>query len=316
MILRCITERKIKMDFSKIYSGIYDLPEGNASGEITEGCIVIEGGAFRGVYASGALDALMEEGINMRCTVGVSAGAMNGVNYVSGQIGRSARINLRYRHDSRYVGPQAIKENGGIIGFNFVFGKMDGVEELDMDRFADSARQFYAVVTNLNTGETEYIEKNSGRNIFRAVQASASMPFVSKPVKIDGQPYLDGGCSCKIPYQFAVDKGFEKILVIRTRERTYRRKDRGNKVVYPENLVYAAYPAFASKLISSNRDYNLQCTELEYLEKEGRIMTVSPSRKVTVGRLERDMEKLGALYELGYSDVKANIEKIREYLGR
>jgi len=303
------------MDYSKkIYSGIYDLPEGKATEDITEGCLVIEGGAFRGLYASGALDALMEEGINMRCTVGVSAGAMNGVNYVAGQIGRSARINLRYRHDSRYVGPQALRKNRGIVGFDFVFGKMEGIEDLDMDRFADDAREFYAVVTNLNTGETEYIEKNSGRNVFRAVQASASMPFVSRPVMIDQQPYLDGGCSCKIPYQFAMDKGFEKILVIRTRDKDYRRKDRSHKVVYPENLVYAAYPAFASKLISSNQDYNFLCDELELLEKEGRLMIVTPSKKVTVTRLEGDVEKLGRLYYLGYNDVKENIDRIREYL--
>lgn len=305
------------MDYSnKVYSGIYDLPEGHASEEVTDGCIIIEGGAFRGLYASGALDALMEEGINMRCTVGVSAGAMNGVNYVSGQIGRSARINLRFRHDSRYVGAQAIRKNRGIIGFDFVFGKMEGIEELDMDRFADESREFYAVVTNLNTGETEYIEKNSGRNIFRAVQASASMPFVSKPVMIDRQPYLDGGCSCKIPYQFALSKGFEKILVIRTRDADYRRKDRSHKVVYPENLVYAAYPSFAAKLISSNRDYNFLCDELDILEREGRLMTITPSEKVSVSRLEGDVEKLGRLYYLGYNDVKDNIERIKEYLAK
>ena len=102
------------MKKTQVYSGIGKLPTGRASDNITEGCIVLEGGAFRGVYTSGVLDALMEEDINMRCTVGVSAGALNGVNYVSGQIGRSGRINLRYRHDSRYVGAKAIKKNKGI----------------------------------------------------------------------------------------------------------------------------------------------------------------------------------------------------------
>ena len=180
----------------QVYSGIETLPRGRASDNITEGCMVLEGGAFRGVYTSGVLDALMEEDINMRCTVGVSAGALNGVNYVSGQIGRSGRINLRYRHDSRYVGPKALRRNKGIIGFDFVFGDMAKVPPLDKKRFMDKSRQFYAVVTNLKTGKTEYLEKNSGIPPLRAVRASASMPFVSKPVIINGKPYLDGGCSC------------------------------------------------------------------------------------------------------------------------
>jgi hypothetical protein len=152
----------------QVYSGIGALPSGSASDNITEGCMVLEGGAFRGVYTSGVLDALMEEDINMRCTVGVSAGALNGVNYVTGQIGRSGRINLRYRHDSRYVGAKAIRRNKGIIGFDFVFGDMDRVPPLDKKRFMDRSRQFYIVVTNLKTGRTEYLEKNSGIPPLRA----------------------------------------------------------------------------------------------------------------------------------------------------
>lgn len=105
---------------NKRFSGISKLPNGNTSNKIVPGCIVLEGGAFRGLYTSGVLDALMQFEINMQCTVGTSAGALNGFNYVAGQIGRSARINLGYRHDSRYVGLEAFKNNKGIIGFDFL----------------------------------------------------------------------------------------------------------------------------------------------------------------------------------------------------
>lgn len=297
----------------QVYSGIETLPKGRASDNITEGCIVLEGGAFRGVYTSGVLDALMEEDINMRCTVGVSAGALNGVNYVSGQIGRSGRINLRYRHDSRYVGPKAIRRNKGIIGFDFVFGDMAKVPPLDKKRFMDKSRQFYAVVTNLETGKTEYLEKNSGIPPLRAVRASASMPFVSKPVIINGKPYLDGGCSCKIPYQFAIDKGFEKIIVIKTRYAEFR-KPVSERRLRAENVVYRNYPRFARALINSNEDYNRQCDELERLAAEGRIFLITPSEAVSVSRLEGDMEKLGHVYNMGYDDAKNELERLREYL--
>lgn len=297
----------------QVYSGIETLPKGSASDNITEGCIVLEGGAFRGVYTSGVLDALMEEDINMRCTVGVSAGALNGVNYVSGQIGRSSRINLRYRHDSRYVGPKAIRRNKGIIGFDFVFGDMAKVPPLDKKRFMDKSRQFYAVVTDLKTGKAEYLEKNSGIPPLRAVRASASMPFVSKPVIINGRPYLDGGCSCKIPYQFAIDKGFEKIIVIKTRHGDFR-KSVSDRKLRAENVVYRNYPEFAKALINSNADYNRQCDELERLAAEGRIFLITPSENITVSRLEGDMEKLGHVYNMGYNDAKNELERLREYL--
>ncbi|WP_303790867.1 patatin family protein [Ruminococcus flavefaciens] len=297
----------------QVYSGIETLPKGSASDNITEGCIVLEGGAFRGVYTSGVLDALMEEDINMRCTVGVSAGALNGVNYVSGQIGRSGRINLRYRHDSRYVGPKAIRRNKGIIGFDFVFGDMAKVPPLDKKRFMDKSRQFYAVVTDLKTGKAEYLEKNSGIPPLRAVRASASMPFVSKPVIINGRPYLDGGCSCKIPYQFAIDKGFEKIIVIKTRHGDFR-KSVSDRKLRAENVVYRNYPEFAKALINSNADYNRQCDELERLVAEGRIFLITPSENITVSRLEGDMEKLGHVYNMGYNDAKNELERLREYL--
>lgn len=297
----------------QVYSGIETLPKGSASDNITEGCIVLEGGAFRGVYTSGVLDALMEEDINMRCTVGVSAGALNGVNYVSGQIGRSGRINLRYRHDSRYVGPKAIRRNKGIIGFDFVFGDMAKVPPLDKKRFMDKSRQFYAVVTDLKKGKAEYLEKNSGIPPLRAVRASASMPFVSKPVIINGRPYLDGGCSCKIPYQFAIDKGFEKIIVIKTRHGDFR-KSVSDRKLRAENVVYRNYPEFAKALINSNADYNRQCDELERLVAEGRIFLITPSENITVSRLEGDMEKLGHVYNMGYNDAKNELERLREYL--
>ncbi|MBR0511508.1 MAG: patatin family protein [Ruminococcus sp.] len=297
----------------QVYSGIETLPKGRASDNITEGCIVLEGGAFRGVYTSGVLDALMEEDINMRCTVGVSAGALNGVNYVSGQIGRSGRINLRYRHDSRYVGPKAIRRNKGIIGFDFVFGDMAKVPPLDKKRFMDKSRQFYAVVTDLKTGKAEYLEKNSGIPPLRAVRASASMPFVSKPVIINGRPYLDGGCSCKIPYQFAIDTGFEKIIVIKTRHCDFR-KSVSDRKLRAENVVYRNYPEFAKALINSNADYNRQCDELERLAAEGRIFLITPSENITVSRLEGDMEKLGHVYNMGYNDAKNELERLREYL--
>lgn len=299
------------MKGDKIYRGTKSLPKGKASNNLIEGCIVLEGGAFRGLYNQGVLDAFMEQGINLSCTIGVSAGALAGMNYVAGRIGASARINLTYRHDKRYVGSAAIKRSHSLIGFDFMFNRLQRKYPLDKERFYDPNRRLIAVATNCETGETEYFEKGITEDIIKAVQASASMPYVSKMVEVDGKKCLDGGCSCKVPYRWALDHEFQKIIVVRTRERQYRKHVSSAK---PARRIYRDYPEFADKLDNSTRDYNAQCEELIALENSGRIFTIAPSKPVEVKRIERDMDKLADLYYLGYSDAYDNMESLKEYL--
>ena len=171
------------------------IPRKQAPDTIISGCIVLEGGGFRGMYTSGVLDCLMEQGINFSCTVGVSAGALNGLNYAAGQIGRSARFNLQYRWDSRYVGVQAYRANHGIIGFDFVLDEYNRFDPLNAEVFYRQDRRFVAVATSCLTGKPEYFEKGKCRELMKAVQASASIPYVSHPVEVEGVPCLDGGCA-------------------------------------------------------------------------------------------------------------------------
>lgn len=301
----------------KVYSGIDNIPTGRAAEGIVDGCMVLEGGAFRGTYTSGVLDVLMQEGINMRSTVGVSAGAMNSVGYLSGQIGRSARTNLRFRHDSGFVGLGAIRNDDGIIGFDYIYNELEKIEPLDKESFLNPERQLVVVVTNCLTGKAEYIDKD-GENvdIMQAIRASASMPFVSKMVDINGTPYLDGGCSCKIPYKWAIEQGHEKIVVIRTRDDSYRKpasKQFEGKVC---DMTYRNYPEFAQALTESDKNYNRECDELDELRRQGRVFVISPSQPVTVSRIESDMEKLGELYYLGVEDAKRSLEALKEYLAK
>lgn len=298
----------------KVYSGIARLPVGQASDKIIEGCMVLEGGAFRGVYEEGVLDALMQEGINMQCTVGVSAGALNGMHYVAGQIGRAARINLTYRHYNQYVGVEALKKNKGVIGFNFLFNGLETTDPFEEERFKAPEKKFVTVVTNCLTGKAEYIDRDKCSDIYQAIRASASMPYVSKMVDVDGIPCLDGGCACKIPYKWALDNGYDKIIVIKTRPDSFRKRPGGDRKNAMIRKLYRNYPEFAETLIESDKVYNAQCNEIEKLKKQGRIFVISPSGPVTVGRLEGDMEKLGKLYHMGYKDGKKQIKALREYL--
>lgn len=310
------TVKKVQSDRNnRVYYGLDRLPSGMASNQITDGCLVLEGGAFRGLYTSGVCDALMEENINMRATIGISAGGMNGVNYVSGQIGRSAHINLKYRNDSRYVGPQALLNNHGIIGFDFILMDLNSECPLDMTRFNAPNRRFVVGATNCNTGEITYFEKGICKDIFAAISASASMPFVSEMVDVEGQPYLDGGCSCAIPYQWALDQGYKKIIVVRTRDQEFRKPvdDNHGGLIH---RWYHRYPELADRLTESEERYNRQCNELEQLRKDGRIFVIYPSKPIDIGRLERDTSRLGDIYYLGYNDAKNKMSALKAYLNK
>ena len=290
----------------KVYSGLDKLPTGRASEEITEGCLVLEGGGWKGLYTLGVLDAFMVNGINLRSTVGISAGALSAIGYVSGQIGWGARIDLTYRHDKEYCGIGAMIRDHGVTGFTYLYKDIVEGLPLDKKRLMDPSRSLAVGVTNMRTGETEYMEKGKC-NLSAAVRASATVPYVSRPVVMKGIPYLDGGCSTKIPYPYATSIGAKKIVVVKTREWAFRRST-------APMTMYRRYPEFVKCMNRVNDDFNKMTDQLYKLHEEGKIFALAPSKPVDVARFEGNMEKLGDLYWLGYEDASRNIDRVKEYL--
>ena len=297
---------------TKPFSGMEDIPSGKAGDDLIHACLVLEGGGFRGLYTQGFLDAMMVHDLNLDCVIGVSAGALAGMNYVAGQIGRSARVNLGYRHDSRYVGARALLHSRSFLDVGFLTEDRGILEPLDSERFYRPERRFIAVAANCQTGQAEYFEKGKCYDIASAVRASATLPYISPMVMIGGVPYLDGGCVCKVPYEWALNEGYEKIVVIRTRDVSYRRKE---EVSGRALRFYRRYPEFAEKLSVSSTDNNRQFDEIERLHAEGRLFRIAPSAPVEIGRVEKDVEKLGDLYFTGYTECLDQLESLKEYLG-
>ena len=325
-----------------------DIPRGQAPEGLVAGCLVVEGGAFRGLHTQGFLDAMMENGLNLSCVIGVSAGALAGANYVSGQIGRSARTNIAFRHDSRYIGAKSLLHSHSILDVGFLTEDRGILEPLDRARFDRPDRRYVAVATNCETGEATYFEKGRCSDILLAARASATMPFISPAVMIDGVPYLDGGCSDAIPYRWALAQGYEKIVVLRTRDKAFRDKGRvlrradalaetyvkrklpgAGRVyrAYPAfaeqlsrreqsavNRIYRRYPALAAAFMDSYRRYNEACDELEQLHETGRLLHVCPSRPIEVGTIEGNVTKLRDLYLQGRQDCLDLLPAMRKYL--
>lgn len=293
---------------------INTIHHGEAPDVVIPGCIVLEGGAMRGVYTCGVLDCLMEHGIMMQTTIGCSAGSMAGYNYVSGTIGRGAMISVGHRNDRRWMGGiKTVVKNKGVAGWDFFFS--DALKKelpFNQIRFDDPRTRYVVVATNCDTGEPEYFEKDCG-SIEKAIQASSSMQVISAMVDINGKKYLDGGCSVKIPYKKALEEGFDKIIVVRTRDANYRRDTTKKHKVW--DIRYKKRPAFVSAMKKAVIDYNEDCDALKKLHEDQKVFMIQPSKPIRIPHLEANEDRLLGVYLDGYNDTLKEIENIYKYLG-
>lgn len=275
--------------------------------------LVLEGGAMRGLYTAGVLDVFMKNDIKADAIFAVSAGALFGINYKSGQIGRALRYNLKYAHDRRYMGLYSLITTGDVMNRDFCFNKL--VYELDpwdFKAYNNSDVKFYAVVTNVETGKPEYIGIKDGQDDLEYLRASGSMPFVSNLVEINGNKYLDGAVSDPIPLKKAIDMGYGKIIVIQTRPADYIK----SKSWLPFGWIYRKYPNFVETAKNAYINYNEILSLIKKYESDGKILALRPSKKIKMRRVEKDLSKLQAIYDVGVKDCNDNLQKIKEYIAR
>ena len=277
--------------------------------------LVLEGGALRGMYTSGVLDTFLKNNMEFECVAGVSAGALNAMSYISKQPGRSAKINLEYCDDPRYIGRKAFIKNKGIIGYDYLFGDIsENKVPFDYKSFENTNQRFIIVTTNCEKAETEYLEKSNCNDLFKAAQASSSMPLASAMVEINNNHYLDGAVTTSIPVKWALEQGYEKVVVVLTRDKTYRKPMLSNKMKKLYKLAYHKYPKLIEKLNTMPERYNKLQDEIIDLEKEGKIFIIRLEKEVTVSRLEKDKEKLENLYKEGIAETEKNLDALKEYL--
>lgn len=314
-ILKKDENKILEKEAKKHFSRIDDIKTYEVEGDyISPGSLILEGGAFRGLYTAGVLDCLLDNDINFGKVAGISAGGLNGVNYVSGSRGRSAKGILLNRYNPRYVGPEAVLESGSVVGFKVMFEDFNEILPLNEERLFKGDRKLYVGCTNVKTGLIEYFDQSIGKEeYFNALRATASMPLLSRIVKVKDGSYLDGGCHSKFPLDFALKNHWEKLVVVSTRPLSYRRKEVSSEHKL-EKLFYRKYPEFVEACKNSSIKYNKDCVRMQNLAKHGKIFVIEPSEPVTISRLEKDMEKLGSLYELGYKDASNRLEDLKAYL--
>ena len=262
--------------------------------------LVLEGGGMRGVFTSGVLDAFMKYDLYFRYVVAVSAGACNGLSYMSRQPRRARISNIDMLAKYDYIGLRHLVTQGCIFDPKLLYDRFPNeLIPFDYDTYFRDESLFEMAVTNCNTGRVEYLSEHAGnrQRLIDICRASSSLPYVSKIVEIDGQPYLDGGIIDSIPVEHAVSMGHEYNVVIMTRNRGFRNSSRDLKI---PRYIYRNYPRLRVALSHRVAVYNAQLETVERMEDEGRISVIRPQRPMDVGRMEKDVRKLEALYEEGY----------------
>lgn len=268
--------------------------------------LVLEGGGLRGVFTCGVLDCFMDNGIRFPFAVGVSAGACNGLSYMSGQRGRAKSSNIDLMDKHHYIGLKYLLTQRNIMDFKLLFEDFpERIIPYDYDAYFSNPARFVMVTTNCLTGKAEYFEeKSSSKRVMDIVRASSSLPFVSPITYVDGVPMLDGGIADSIPVRYALSQGYERLVVILTRNKGYRKQ---NSEMRAAKVFYRKYPNLQKALSQRNAVYNQTMDLIERLEDEGRITVIRPIRPVEVGRMEKDTAKLTMLYQEGYDIARSLI---------
>ena len=276
--------------------------------------LVLEGGAMRGMYTAGVLDTFLDKDFWVDGIISVSAGALFGVNYPSRQKERAIRYNKKFISDKRYISFKSLVRTGNIVNKDFAFYEVPfKYDVFDNKTFKESDIDFYVAVTNLQTAQAEYVKLIDPLAQMEVLRATSAMPYVSRPVEIDGIPYLDGAIADSIPVEQMQKLGYDKIIVILTRTLEYRKS---KLMTWIAKWFYRRYPHFADAVNQRYAMYNQQVENVIKLAEEGDIFVIRPSVDLKIKRIEKDPNKLQAMYELGIKDMQLQWKNLLDYLNR
>ena len=277
--------------------------------------LVLEGGGMRALFTAGVLDALLDiKELDIDGIVGVSAGALFGVNYVSGQKERAIRYNIKYARDKRYMGFYSWITTGNAVNEEFAFYEIPfKLDVFDQEKFKQSKIDFYVVMTNVESGKPEYVLIKDVFKQMEYLRATSALPFASKIIEINGKKYLDGGISDSIPIDYCEGLGYDKIILVLTRPKNTHKEDKLN---FLYKLVYRKYPNLVKRLINMGKDYEVVLKKIEDLENKNKIFVIRPPKVLKIGRLEKNEDKIQNVYDIGLNTGIKEKENLLKYLNK
>ena len=277
--------------------------------------LVLEGGGMRALFTAGVLDALLDvKELDIDGIVGVSAGALFGANYVSGQKERAIRYNKKYARDKRYMGLHSWITTGNAVNKDFAFYELPfKLDVFDQEKFKESKIEFHVVMTNVENGQAEYILIEDVFEQMEYLRATSALPFASKIIEINGKKYLDGGISDSIPIDYCQSLGYDKIILVLTRPENSYKEDKLN---FLYKLVYRKYPNLVERLINMGKDYEVVLKKIKNLETESKVFVIRPPKVLKIGRLEKNEDKIQNVYDIGLNTGKKEIDNLLKYLNK
>lgn len=277
--------------------------------------VVDAGGGLRDIYGAGVFDYLLDNNINLDYGIGVSAGSANIASYLAKQKGRNKVYYKDYSFRKEYLSFHNFLTKGSYINMDYIYGTLSnegGEYPLDFDTMMKNKSEMVVVASNAKTGKPEYIyKKDFAKNDYGMFSASCNIPILDKPYKWRGTEYYDGGITDPIPVKKAYEDGCTKVIVIITRPIDFRKQDNNKKFVYSK--IKKQYPEFTEKLLNRCELYNKTLEDLIKNDvKEGKVLIVAPEDDFNMKTLEKDKNKLEAMYQEGYNDG----EKIKDFLSK
>ena len=276
--------------------------------------LIMEGGAMRGMFTAGVTDILMENKITFNGAIGVSAGAAFGCNFKSGQIGRAIRYNVDYCKDKRYCSMWSLITTGDMYGADFCYHELpDKLDVFDTESFNNNPMEFYVVCTDVNTGNPIYKKLNTTEeNYLEWIRASASMPLVSRIVKIGNYEMLDGGISDSVPLKYFESIGYNKNVIILTQPKSYVKQTNGLMPMI--KLFMRKYPMMVKAMEKRHIIYNETIKYICEKEKKGEVFVIRPEDTLPLQRIEHNPDKLKEAYNIGRKTAEKQLESLVKYL--
>ena len=276
--------------------------------------LVLEGGAMRGLFSAGVLDVMMENGIEFDAVMGVSAGAVFGCNFKSGQIGRSIRYNMRFCDDPRYCSFESLRKTGDLYNVQFCYDEIPNkLDPFDKEAYQANPMPFYAVCTNIETGKAIHKRLDNGdAKDMEYFRASASMPVVSRIVEVDGYKLLDGGITDSIPLASMERRGYPRNVVVLTQPLGFVKKK--SKMLPLIRVSMRQYPNVIRAMEVRHIRYNKQTAYVREQELAGNAFVIRPPYDLGISRTEDDPAELRRVYELGRKEMEERLPELREFL--
>ena len=287
------------------------------SSNIFKTALLFEGGSMRAAYTSAVAVRLLEEGVYFDTVYGVSAGSSNAVNYLSRDAVRCRVSFTDFMSDPKCGDWKTFLQGKGMFNAHYIYqevGAPGGSMPLDFETFMANPAKMRVLAIDRDTGDDLLFTKDQVHvvdDVLVRVRASSTLPVLMPPPVVDGRVCYDGGFGegGGLPLKTILAEGFDRVVVVRTRKRGYRKHDANSWA----KTYFWRRPAMRDALLSRSERYNQSCDLLDEMEKDGRAY-VFYADDLTLTGSERDVALFKENYNAGYAQIQREWPALMAYL--